>query len=145
MKGTHNLTRITFALQFVERTSVKIPNWKELTTEDSDSSYFDKNYFPQNYIDHIEELIKKGTNIIFISTHQEVREELIKRGINFYLVYPKKELKEEYIQRYIQRGSSDSFINLMRNNWNNFIEQLEDQENCTHVVLDSKEYMYNKF
>ena len=49
--------------------------------EDSDSSYFDKNNFPQNYIDHIEDLIKKGTNIIFISTHQEVRDELVKRGI----------------------------------------------------------------
>ena len=113
--------------------------------EDSDSSYFDKQNFPKNYVDHIEELIKKGTNIIFISTHKEVREELVKRGINFYLVYPKKELKEEYMQRYIERGSQDAFINLMRNNWNNFIEQLENQENCIHVVLDSKEYMYNKF
>lgn len=111
--------------------------------EDSDSSYFSKDNFPKNYIEHIKNLLYKGTEIIFISTHKEVRDELVKQGLEFYLVYPKRELKDEYINRYEQRGSNENFINLMNNNWDLFITELENQKNCTHIVLESNEFMYN--
>lgn len=113
--------------------------------EDSDSSHFPKDNFPDNYIKHIKGLISKGTDIIFVSTHKEVREALVKEGIDFYLVYPKRELKQEYLNRYRERGSSEAFIKLMDDNWDVFLSQLENQKNCTHVVLDSNEFMYSKF
>lgn len=112
---------------------------------DSDSSKFDKSNFPQNYIEHIKELIDKGTARIFISSHKEVRDALVKEGINFILVYPKKELKQEYIERYKQRGSPDSFINLISENWENWIDELEKQKGCEHVRLESKQFMYSIF
>lgn len=112
---------------------------------DSDSSKFDKKYFPQNYIEHIKELISKGTARIFVSSHKEVREALIKEGIDFVLVYPKKELKQEYIERYKQRGSPDSFINLISENWDIWISELENQKGCSHKQLDSNQFMYNIF
>lgn len=113
--------------------------------EDSDSSHFPKDNFPDNYIKHIKDLINKGTDIIFVSTHKEVRESLVKEGIDFYLVYPKRDLKQEYLKRYKERGSSEAFIKLMDDNWDVFLSQLENQKNCTHIVLDSNEFMYSKF
>jgi hypothetical protein len=112
---------------------------------DSDSSKFDKSNFPQNYIEHIKELIAEGTARIFVSSHKEVRDELVKEGIDFILVYPKKELKEEYIERYKQRGSSDSFIKIVSENWDNWITELENQKGCTHKQLESKQFMYDIF
>ena len=112
---------------------------------DSDSSKFDKSNFPQNYIQHIKELINKGTARIFVSSHKEVREALVKEGIEFILVYPKRELKQEYIERYKQRGSPDSFINLISENWDNWITELEKQKDCEHKQLESNQFMYSIF
>ena len=112
---------------------------------DSDSSKFDKSNFPQNYIEHIKSLIAKGTMRIFVSSHKEVRDALVKEGIEFILVYPKKELKEEYLQRYQERGSSEQFIKLISDNWDNWIDELESQKGCSHLQLESNEFMYNKF
>ena len=66
---------------------------------DSDSSKFDKAGFPENYIQHIKENIGK-VDIIFISTHEEVRSALVENSLDFTLIYPEKILKNEYIQRY---------------------------------------------
>ena len=110
---------------------------------DSDSSKFDKSNFPQNYIDHINELIKEGVNRIFVSSHKEVRDALVENGIDFVLVYPKTELKDEYIDRYKKRGSSHEFIQLVSNNWNEWIEQLKNQKSCKHIELDSGQFLSN--
>lgn len=95
---------------------------------DSDSSKFDKSEFPANYISHIKEYIGK-TNVIFVSSHKEVREALIKNGLSFDLVYPDKSLKEEYFERYKQRGSSESFVKLLDDNWEKWISELDEMEN----------------
>lgn len=118
------------------------------TTLDSDSSLFswiydtdgDKvldvnnkpirnNQFPQNYIEHIKSNIGKY-EYIFVSSHKEVREALVDNCLLFYLIYPDYNDKEIYIERYKQRGSSDDFIKLIENNWEEWIEELEDQESC---------------
>ena len=110
---------------------------------DSDSSKFDKSNFPQNYIEHIKEKISDGYARIFVSSHKEVRDALIENGLDFTLVYPKKELKDEYLERYKERGSSESFINLISNNWDLWIDELQNQKGCKHIQLDSGSFMYN--
>lgn len=104
---------------------------------DSDSSKFYKPDFPSNYISHIKEKISEGYNKIFISSHKEVREALVAEGLSFTLVYPEISLKEEYLIRYKERGNSSSFIEMMDNNWNRFIEECQDQEGCNHIVIPS--------
>jgi hypothetical protein len=54
-------------------------------------------------------------------------------------------LKQEYIERYKQRGSSDSFINLISENWDNWITELENQKGCEHRQLESGQFMYSIF
>lgn len=110
---------------------------------DSDSSKFDKSNFPQNYIEHIKKMKEEGYAFIFVSSHKEVRDALVENGIDFTLVYPKKELKEEYINRYKKRGSSDSFIKLISDNWDLWIDELKNQKGCKHIELESGKYLAN--
>lgn len=95
---------------------------------DSDSSKFDKSEFPDNYIKHIKENIDDGYTIL-ASSHDVVRDALIKEGFNFTLVYPNIECKDEYLKRYKERGSPESFINLLDKNWDNWINQCKSLTN----------------
>lgn len=107
------------------------------TTLDSDSSLFSWIYhedgtrernpeFPNNYIEHIKENIGKY-EFILVSSHEEVRNALLDNCLFFYLVYPDRfcdESKDMYIQRYIDRGSPESFIALVDENWDAWIHDL---------------------
>lgn len=107
---------------------------------DSDSSKFDKEYFPSNYIKHIKDNIGK-VNTILVSSHEEVRTELVKEKINFILVYPNIKLKEEYLKRYKERKSPKGLIKIIETNWEDWIIQLQNQKNCIHIILESGQYL----
>ncbi len=110
---------------------------------DSDSSKFDKEYFPENYIKHIKENI--GTaDIICISSHKVVRDALVENNLNFTLVYPDRSIKEEYIQRYKDRENEESFVKLLKNNWDSWMDEMENQVGCHHIKLGSNEYLSDK-
>ena len=123
------------------------------TTLDSDSSLFSWLYdddgnklydddekpirnpwFPSNYIEHIKSNIGKY-EYIFVSSHKEVREALVDNCLLFYLVYPDFDDIDIYIERYKQRGSPERFIDLVRNNWEEWIYELEGQEDCINIQL----------
>lgn len=107
---------------------------------DSDSSKFDKSNFPQNYIQHIKENIGK-VEIIFVSSHKIVREALVREELDFYLVYPEKYLKNEYLERYKNRGDTQEFVQLISDNWDNWLFELRHQKGCIHSVLGTCEYI----
>jgi hypothetical protein len=109
---------------------------------DSDSSTFDKSHFPQNYIEHIKSNIGE-VDIILVSSHKEVRDALVNESINFTLVYPRKDIKDEYIQRYIDRGNDGKFVELLKQNWDNWTDELENQEGCEKIELESGQYLSN--
>ncbi len=108
---------------------------------DSDSSKFswtspgERNPdFPQNYIDHIKSNLGDVT-FILVSSHKEVREALKENNIKFTLVYPDKSIKDDYLKRYEDRGSEKAFVELLSKNWDAWLTELEEQENCEHMVL----------
>ena len=107
---------------------------------DSDSSTFDKKYFPDNYIKHIKDNIGK-VDIIFVSSHKEVRDALVENGISYILVYPDKSLKDEYIERYKDRGNNEKFVELISSNWELWIEELQGQKGCSHVILKTYQFI----
>lgn len=96
--------------------------------------------WPQNYLDHIQ-TSRGHADIILVSSHDVVRKALEDAGTQFTLVYPSLEMKEEYIQRYVDRGSSEQFIVLLKANYETWIQELMSQKNCTHVVLKSGQYL----
>lgn len=111
----------------------------ELDVLDSDSSTFDKKDFPNNYIKHIEDNMGK-VDIIFISSHETVRKALIEKGIPFYVYYPSKERKKEFLELYERRGNDDNFIKILNNNFDNFIDSIENDksENSIKIKLNNE-------
>ncbi len=107
---------------------------------DSDSSTFDKSEFPQNYIEHIKSNIGQA-DIILVSSHKVVRDALVNESISFTLVYPSRDIKDEYIQRYVDRGNDDKFVELLKNNWETWMDELEVQSDCNKVELKNGEYL----
>lgn len=107
---------------------------------DSDSSLFHKDDFPENYIRHIKACQDTAT-IILISSHKVVRDALVRENLHFTLIYPKEQLKDEYLQRYKMRGSTENFISMMNNNWSNWLFDCHRQIGCTHIELESGQYL----
>ena len=136
-------------------------NEKDLVVLDSDSSNFswikDENgnntkernpEFPNNYIEHIKENIGK-VDIIFVSSHKVVRDALSESGLNWNLVIPKKECLSSWVGRAYMRGSSDGFIKVMIDNWDNWLDEIEkDRMNDLHVdmvcYLNHNEFVSDK-
>jgi hypothetical protein len=109
---------------------------------DSDSSKFDKKNFPANYIEHIERNIQDPKiDKILVSSHKDVRDALLKKGIPYVLVYPERDIKDEYIQRYKDRGNNDAFVDLLNKNWDNWMDEMDNQEGCQKVTLSSGQYL----
>ena len=96
--------------------------------------------FPNNYIREIISNVDRF-KYVFISTNPIVLRELYKLGHEINLCYPKNELKEEYFKRYVERGSSYDFIEMLDSNWDNWLDGLKDETYCNHIVLDKNEYL----
>jgi len=108
---------------------------------DSDSSTFSKKgNWPNEYINHIVSNIGK-VDIIFISSHEEVRKMLEITGIKFNLIYPKKTLKKTYLRRYKKRKSPEAFIDYVDVFWDSWIESCEQQKGCSKIVLQKNQYL----
>lgn len=106
---------------------------------DSDSSNFDKRYFPRNYIENIKSNIGKF-DIILVSTHKDVRHEIFNSDIMdnavVSIVYPNINLKEMWIDRLVKRGNNDTFIKMISDNWNNWINEIINEDYFYKIELD---------
>ena len=109
---------------------------KKYKVSDSDSSLFDKSQFPSNYIQHIKQQ-QEIMDFVMVSTHKVVRDALILEDIPFYLVSPTYSLKDVFIQRYIDRGSPEPFIQLMKDNFERFVDECFDVKSAyaNHIVI----------
>ena len=131
--------------------------WKILDSDSSDYSWIkDENgnntkernpEFPNNYINHIKENIGK-VDIIFVSSHEIVRQALKDNKIKFFLIFPENNLKDDFIQRYKKRGNDETFINFISNNWNNFINEMENESDYFCLIehlTEENPYITMKF
>ena len=136
-------TRIVLGFPGVGKTYVK-EKYKGTSVKvlDSDSSNFDKASFPSNYIEYIKSCIGKF-DLILISTHEEVRKAVAKSDIMDRAVvsicYPSLELKEDWIQRLANRGNGEQFLSLVRNNYDQWIKDIESEDWFHKEVLNGKD------
>lgn len=127
---------------------VKNYNYKPYIMLDSDSSNFswteDENdnntktrnpEFPNNYIEHIKENIGK-VDVIFVSSHKDVRKALRDNGIKYFMVYPTLDMKEEFLKRMKDRGNNEQFIKLFEDKFEDFVNEIEQE--CEEVNDTSK-------
>ena len=111
---------------------------------DSDSSKFDKTDFPRNYIEHIKENID-NVDIMFISSHEDVRNALENEDIDFDLFYPSINRKIEFLENYVKRRSNREFIMKVDANWKEWIEGIENNslKHCHIHKLNRGEFLMN--
>jgi hypothetical protein len=83
--------------------------------------------FPSNYIKHIKDNIGK-VDIIFVSSHEVVRKALFENDIKTIIVYPNKNLKDEWVRRFKERGNNEGFIKFISDNWDNFIDDIQNED-----------------
>lgn len=109
---------------------------------DSDSSQFNKDQFPQNYIQHIQACLAAGAWVL-CSTHTVVREALQQAGISYCIAAPAhKYLKDEYMARYRERGSPEAFLKLMDAKWDEFMDDVwKNDQRGLHIGLGEGEYL----
>jgi hypothetical protein len=87
--------------------------------------------FPQNYIDHIKFQIKHDfLDFVFVSSHENVRQCLQENFIDFSIVVPALNCKKEYYKRMERRGSPMSLIQLVMDNWNDWLIERQLESNC---------------
>lgn len=109
---------------------------KSIRISDSDSSQFhwivengekkENPHFIEDYLHHIKSLLMK-VDIVFVSTHEEILLALREEGIDFTIVYPDHSLKEEFIRRYRRRKSPESFIALLDNKFDEWVDGIEEK------------------
>jgi len=96
---------------------------------DLESTPFNKNW--ELYVDVATHMAKNGYTVL-LSCHKELRNELKKRGEKYSVAIPRKLEKNNYMSRYISRGNTRDFIQMMRNNFELFIEEIEKNEK--HII-----------
>lgn len=111
-------------------------------TIDEDGNKIRNPEFPKNYIQHIKDLMKES-QIILVSTHKQVRDAMDEAGIDYYIVYPGKDFpKSEYMKRFRERGSSEDFIKVQDENWDKWIDDLDNDQVHIGYSLDNKYIPY---
>lgn len=113
-------------------------NKKPFSILDSDSSRYSWIYengvktdirnpnFISDYISHIKENIGK-VDVIFVSSHKEVREALRNNNIKYFIVYPSLDMKNEMIKRMIDRGNDNKFIDYQRDHFEEFVKEIIEE------------------
>lgn len=109
---------------------------------DIDASTIPKRpFFALNYYIEIKKALNKKYKYIFISTHKEIRNLLKLLKINYIIIYPEISLKDEYYNRFINRGNSTRYANLIAENWDTWINEMEKEKNVNKYVLKSNMYI----
>jgi vacuolar-type H+-ATPase subunit E/Vma4 len=124
---------------------------------DSDSSQFHWLYehlnrtdkvnpeWPQNYVERIKKFAtdtsEDAPEYIFVSTHEDIMNAVLELNLPSFTVVPAKEDKAYYLNLYKERGSSESFVKLMDEKWDEFIDGAtkratdEKHKNSTLIIL----------
>ena len=98
---------------------------------DLESTPFNKDW--ARYADVAVHMANNGY-IVLTSTHKELRDALKVRG-NYVVAVPPASKREEYLNRYLERGNTEDFIELLGKNWTTWIEEIRLTEPT--VVIDS--------
>lgn len=77
-------------------------------------------------------------DIIFISSQQSVRNALVENKIHFTLYYPSKKRKKEFLKIYKDRGNSDKFIEFVNNNFERFINDINEETEYNKIILENE-------
>lgn len=97
--------------------------------------------FPANYIQHIKTNIG-AADVIFVSSHYEVRKALQDANIEYVTVYPDPDLLEEWVGRMYLRKSPEPFIKFQIENWDKFTKGIDSEPHGKRIYrLQPRQYI----
>lgn len=97
--------------------------------------------FPENYIDKLEELIRKDVaHYYLLSCDEQVRNELKARGLKYMIILPYRDYENEYIKRWVRQGRDIDFITKMSERWDAMIDSCA-LDTVPKIYLDEHEYL----
>ena len=96
--------------------------------------------FPNNYMKHIKDNIDTA-DIIFVSSHENVRKALNDCGIEHCIVYPEEGMKDEMIKRYVARGNDNKFVEMMKKNWHLFLDGIKKDKCPNKIEITHGQYL----
>lgn len=105
---------------------------------DLESTPFKKNW--DLYSDVAIHMNKNGYNVL-LSCHKPLRDILLEKGANFYVICPYLKDKKRYIQRYIDRGNTQEFINMFKENYDNFVGEIFNDKRIKVIGLDGRKFL----
>ena len=100
-------------------------------------------HFLEDYLAHIKEALQEY-DVVFVSSHLQVRQMLQDNDIPFITIYPKNErcVKLEWIGRMWERGSDEEFIKFQYEHWDEFVSNISNEPHGSDVfVLGSGDYI----
>ena len=115
-----------------------------VTVENVRVSSFDKDEFPENYVDYVLSVVDKN-DIVLISSHPAVCEELNKREVDFNLFYPERSRRNEIIENFVISRKPMKYIQEVDNKWTEWIDLIEERtlEHCFKHSLSKGQFIGN--
>ena len=85
--------------------------------------------FPDNYMSVLAGMLNSDNppDVIFVSSHSEVRDALNRKRIPYYLISPYISCRDELIRRYKERGNSDKFCKQLYENWYKYLDSINNE------------------
>lgn len=120
-------------------------SWIEKKAEDGTCVKERNPNFKEEYMRHIMDNIGK-VDIIFVSSHKEIRDELEKRGIRYIMIHPSLDMKDEMLRRMRERGNDDKFIEYQEKMFEEFYQEIVSHDDANlqgKWPLDRPKYPYD--
>ena len=97
--------------------------------------------FPDNYIVEILKAERTNDYVLIPTSNEVVRRLQEEYGRKVLLCYPTDDLKAEYRERFLQRGNSESFLELFVECWDGFLGPIKENKDGVHIPLGSGIYL----
>ena len=91
--------------------------------------------WPKNYGNYIKKMYDDDSiDYILVSSHKEVRDIIHEMGMEYNIIMPTEFSKSEYMRRYHERGSSEAFIKMMDEKFDEFLKSLYNDPHASRVT-----------
>lgn len=105
---------------------------------DLESTPFEKNW--DLYSDVAIHMDKNGYDVM-LSCHKPLRDILLEKGADFHVFCPNLEDKDKYIQRYINRGNTQEFIDMFKENYDKFVSEILNDKRLKVITMDGDKFL----
>ena len=80
-------------------------------------------------------------DIVSVKSSDKVMNYLSELGVDFCIVYPNRYAKRDFMERAVINGYSREWIQNFFSRWDEFIEEIEQEESSNKIVLQNGEYL----